>query len=180
MSTGNPNQGREVFEAKYCTSCHSVDGSADKEGPDFLATDLERSVTQIAGLMWNHGPLMREHMNTEQVEWPEFEGHEMADLIAYLYFLGFWDEPGDAYLGELVTVDKRCTNCHEPDGSGAALDFAAIDQPGSLIDLATLMWNHATEMEDLVLTRNMEWPELSKKETQDLYAFLSAHKKEDQ
>ena len=175
MSTGDPNEGRQTFDAKHCTACHTVDGSDDKVGPDFLATDLERSVTQIAGLMWNHGPLMREYMATEKVEWPEFSGNEMADLIAYLYFLGFWDEPGNESAGAAVMVDKGCTSCHKPDETSDAPDLASIAKPASLVDLASLMWNHAAEMEDLVLTRNMEWPELSKKEIQDLYAFLNAH-----
>jgi hypothetical protein len=34
--------------------------------------------------MWNHGPTMRDALEARGLEWPEFEGNEMADLIAYL------------------------------------------------------------------------------------------------
>jgi cytochrome c551/c552 len=172
MAPGNPNRGQEVFQEKHCTACHSIDRPQDTVGPDFQNIDMKRSVTQIAGLMWNHGPLMSDYMTTAGIEWPIFSGNEMADLIAYLYFLGFQDAPGDAGAGRLVLENKSCLACHDPDGSGDGSELTSIRWSGSLVGLTSLMWNHASEMEDLLLTRNMEWPELSRKEMQDLFTYL--------
>lgn len=179
IAPGNPVDGRNVFEAKHCSACHTVDGSSAKIGPDFRETDLNSSVTEIAGMMWNHGPLMRKHMAAEQVDWPEFFGNEMADLIAYLYFLEFQAEPGDPTAGKSVSIDKGCSTCHRDAATAPAPGFESITHPNSLVGLATLMWNHAADMEDVVLTRNMKWPELDATETRDLYAFLKTHAKED-
>lgn len=177
MSPGNPSRGKTVFQTKKCTVCHSVDGGAGKIGPDFHARDLRRSITQIASLMWNHAPLMNEYMKTERVEWPVFSGPDMADLIAYLYFLGFQDEPGDAHAGRAVFEEKRCANCHEAGDPKTGPNLATIRRPASVIGLAALMWNHASRMEDLLLARNLTWPQLNGGEMQNLFAYLHTHMK---
>jgi hypothetical protein len=35
-----------------------------------------------------------------------------------------------------------------------------------------LMWNHATDMEDLFIAQNKEWPQLETKDMRDIYAYL--------
>ncbi|MEE9171090.1 MAG: c-type cytochrome [bacterium] len=171
MSPGNPVRGEAVFGEKSCQNCHSVDEKEEKVGPNLSEIDLKKSVTEIAGLMWNHSPTMIGYMNEESIEWPQFEGREMADLIAYLYFLGFEDTPGDLRLGEEVFIDKGCAGCHE-EGGGLGPDLAILRRFGSPIRMIQLMWNHAPKMEDLLLSQNEEWPKLTTKEMQDLYAYL--------
>jgi hypothetical protein len=36
------------------------------------------------------------------------------------------------------------------------------------------MWNHASQMEDLLLIQNNKWPQLTTKEMQDLFAYISS------
>lgn len=177
MTPGNPNRGREVFAAKKCTVCHSTSGEKGKLGPDFHSRDLQRSITQIASLMWNHAPMMHEHMKSERLAWPVFKGSEMADLIAYLYFLGFQDEPGNARVGRSIFEEKRCVSCHESSDKAAGPDLTHIQRPGSVIGLAALMWNHAAEMEDLLLARNLAWPQMDGNGMNNLYAYLHTHMK---
>jgi cytochrome c551/c552 len=172
MSPGDPSKGKVIFKEKKCHTCHSVDGGNEKMGPNLSEIDLKKSVTEIAGLMWNHSPAMTDFMKEEFIEWPLFEGKEMADLIAFLYFLGFEDQPGNPESGEDLLSDKGCASCHEVGGKGIGPDFATIKQFGSPIRMIQLMWNHAPKMEDLLLTKNEEWPQLSTKEMQDLYAYL--------
>jgi cytochrome c2 len=179
MSPGNPEEGSRLFETKHCSACHTFGTEPGKLGPDFQPRDLNRSVTEIAGLMWNHGPVMNEFMSSEDVDWPVFEGTEMADLISYLYFLGFQAPPGDTEAGQTVARERQCTVCHKSDGTGPAPDFSSISRPKSLVGLAALMWNHAADMEDLILSRNMDWPQLNEEDTRDLYAFLGGASRED-
>jgi cytochrome c2 len=172
MAPGDPNQGQNVFVYKGCIDCHSAQSTHALAGPDFGSIDLQRSVTDIAGVMWNHSPMMIEHTGREGMDWPVFEGNEMADVIAYLYFLGFQDPPGDAERGARVFEGKGCAFCHEIGGGGPATDLTTLGDLGTPVRLAQRMWNHAEEMEDLVLSKNREWPSLSRQDMMDLYAFL--------
>jgi cytochrome c551/c552 len=169
MSAGNPNRGREIFQEKGCKSCHAP---AAGIGPDLSASTARKSVSEIAALMWNHGPEMAEFVDAEGMEWPEFAGTDMADLIAYIYFLGFEDPPGDAAEGREVLERRGCVACHRDDAEGIAPPFDSIGRLRSSISMIRLMWNHAPSMEEKLLIRNEEWPKLSKKDMQDVYAYL--------
>lgn len=172
MSPGNPTQGKIVFKNKGCQNCHLVEGKEERLGPNLSEINLKKSVTEIAGLMWNHSPVMIDYMRERSIELPKFERNEMADLIAYLYFLGFEDKPGDPQKGEEVFADKGCGGCHEEGGGGVGPDLATQKRFRSPIQLIQLMWNHAPKMEDLLLTQNQEWPRLTTQEMRNLYAYL--------
>ena len=172
MSPGNPSKGKLVFKKKGCISCHIVEDNEKKPGPDLTELNLNKSVTEIAAQMWNHSPTMIEYMKEKAIEYPDFEGNEMADLIAYLYFLGFEDKPGDVDEGELVFVDKGCADCHEGGNENVGPDLSNLKSFNSRIKILQRMWNHGSRMEDLLIIQNDEWPELSIKEMQDLFAYL--------
>ncbi len=172
MSPGDPNKGREVFKVKSCGNCHLVEGKAKKIGPNLSKIQLKKGVTEVASLMWNHGPVMMERMKKESVEWPRFDANEMADLIAYLYFLGFEDKPGDPSRGEKVFQQNGCTDCHKSGGGGKAPDLSTATPFDSPVQMIQLMWNHATEMEDLFIAHNKEWPQLETADMCDIYAYL--------
>lgn len=172
MSPGDPSKGRVVFEEKHCNKCHLVEGKARIIGPSLSGIKLKKGVTEIASLMWNHGQVMIEYMKKENIAWPHFEGNEMADLIAYLYFLGFEDKPGSEQRGEQIFRGKGCITCHQRGGKGKGPDMASIKQIDTPIRMIQLMWNHAGEMEDLLIMQNRKWPTLSTNEMRDLYAYL--------
>lgn len=172
MSPGNPVNGKILFKAKKCINCHSPKGEKGTAEMKLKGIDLKKSVAEIAGLMWNHSPLMLEYMKVKSISWPSFTKNEMADIIAYLYFLGFEDGPGDPLKGENIFAQKGCIRCHESGGKGEAPDLAVMKKFGSPIRMMQLMWNHAPKMEDLILSLNEEWPKLTKTEMQDIYAYL--------
>jgi cytochrome c551/c552 len=172
MSPGNPSKGKLVFTKKGCINCHQLKSTKGKTAPILSELKLNRSVTEIAALMWNHSPTMLSFMQEESIEYPLFDGNEMADLIAYLYFLGFEDPPGDSDEGELVFVDKGCASCHEEENKGIGPDLSDLKSMKSRIMILQRMWNHASQMEDLLLIRNNQWPELTAKEMQDLSEYL--------
>ena len=174
MSPGNPSKGKFVFNKKGCFNCHQSNGDDRTFGPNLTNLKLNESVTEIAAKMWNHSPSMIEYMKEESVEYPQFDGNEMADLIAYLYFGGFEDPPGNPVEGELIYADKGCANCHEEGDQGIAPDLSNTKTFSSRIKILQRMWNHASRMEDLLLIQNNEWPELTTKEMQDLFAYISS------
>ena len=174
MPPGNPAQGLNTLREKNCLACHAIDGRGSAIGPDFGQTQWNMSVTEIAALMWNHGSQMAQMMEQKGIGWPMFSGPEMADLIAYLYFLGFEDQAGDEKAGERLFGEKGCSYCHTPTGPGPGIapDLANLKALSSPADMAPVMWNHAPVMEEKVAERIINWPKLSGAELRDLYAFL--------
>jgi cytochrome c551/c552 len=170
---GDPRKGEDVFASKGCGDCH-VTGDEKRKiiAPNLSRIELRESVTETASLMWNHGPMMLQNMKDRSIDWPRFEGNEMADLIAYLYFLDFADKPGDAKQGEGVFTARGCVNCHGQKGSGKGPDLATITHFDSPIRMIQLMWNHAQTMEDMLITQNKHWPELTGSEMRNLYAYI--------
>lgn len=174
MTPGNPRRGKELVRSKGCLTCHSVNGVGGSLGPDFARLRWDFSVTEIAGLMWNHGSEMALRMKQKKIQWPRFKDGEMADLIAYLYFLGFQDLPGDAARGRKILETKGCFSCHRP-GAGAAAGAPALSRVtnvASVADMIRIMWNHTPVMEKKVTEKVLNWPELTREDMRHLYAYL--------
>ncbi|HLG18025.1 MAG TPA: c-type cytochrome [Blastocatellia bacterium] len=173
MLPGSPVSGRRLFAQKGCINCHSINGKGGKVGPDLARKDFYKSVTEIAGAMWNHDPQMWGKMQQSGRGRPAFNGNEMADVIAYLYFIRYVDRPGDAANGKRIFEQKGCAECHSlgqgtkigPDLSGSA----SLDSPMSL---TTAMWNHAPAMEQLVQEKGLPWPKFEGDEMRDLVEYL--------
>ncbi len=179
MTPGNPNKGEKIFKQKGCIKCHSVDGEKTKKlGPSLKKLKLHSSVAEIGATMWNHAESMRHLMGKKKMDWPLFKGAEMADLISYLYFLDFQDEPGDAFKGKSAFEEKRCANCHSSD-DGVGPNLSKGLKLKSPVQMITKMWNHSAGMEDQILTYNEYWPKLSSEDIRNIYTFLTnSYKKE--
>jgi len=175
MTPGNPTKGKMVFKEKKCFKCHSINNAGENKkylGPPLKKVRLNKSVTEIAALMWNHAPSMFKFMKKNKISWPKFKGSEMADLIAFLYFLNFQNQKGDPVNGEKVFRGKSCANCHYS-GSKIAPDLQKRIKLSSPVELIQKMWNHGAKMEDKILTFNLQWPHLTEKEMVDLYSYLN-------
>lgn len=170
MSPGNPKSGAALFQEKGCTNCHATQPGQASAGTWLGDMDLHQSVTNIAGAMWNHGNLMWESMKEKEVKWPTFEGSEMADIIAYLYFFDYQSHPlGDTKEGMRVFQTKACATCHGPRQEYAFGHTIFLATP---TDLVRTMWNHVPYMRELVVTKNIEWPKLTEEDLRNLYAYL--------
>jgi mono/diheme cytochrome c family protein len=174
LSPGNPNQGRAVFAAKGCSSCHAVRGRGGSEGPDLSQSSLHRSAEASAGIMWNHALTMIARMREKGVAWPSFTTTELADLIAYLYFLPFADPPGDAQLGEQAFKTRSCADCHSDDAASThpGPDLLQSEVTKSSPSLVAAMWNHAPFMKQAILGEGRPWPELTGDDLRNLLAYL--------
>lgn len=78
---GRAAAGSRVFAAKNCTVCHN---DAASGAPHLPAPGREFSGASMISVLWRHGPRMLDLMKTKSLEWPRFDGPQMADLIAYL------------------------------------------------------------------------------------------------
>lgn len=173
VAPGNPNRGGELFRSRGCPLCHGQDARGG-QGPDLTRADLHRSAEAIAGTMWNHAPEMRDAMRARGLAWPRFTTAELADLVAYLYFLPFADPPGDAGRGRRVFASRSCSECH---GGGESPhegpDLAGSGVTASPADFVSALWNHAPLMKEAILGEGRPWPELTGDDLRDLLAYLA-------
>jgi len=174
VKAGNPQQGRRLMERKGCLNCHALDGQGGTIASDFSTLEFDKGVTEMAGLMWNHGAEMISAMKKTGVVWPRFTDDEMADLIAFLYYIDYNRTNGDQLRGWRVFQAKKCSGCHSEDAEASTGPrIAQLKQLTSPAQMAQIMWNHGPKMETAMEKQGVEWPTFDASEMADLYAFLT-------
>jgi mono/diheme cytochrome c family protein len=173
---GDLREGWKLFTIKGCIRCHAIQGQGGKVGPDLSQQRLPQTPSGLAGLLWNHGPRMWAKMRELEIPVPTFSGTEMADVVAYLYFVGFFDPPADPARGRAVFTSKGCGSCHAISGEGGTVgpDLARSEAVLSAVEAARLMWNHAPFMETRMKERGIPWPLFEGNEMADLLAYLTS------
>jgi cytochrome c2 len=179
----DPHRGWALFREKGCISCHSVQGVGGNLGPDLESVrPLPRTLTQMAGRMWNHSPEMWAAMKAKGIERPTFEGREMADLIAFLYSVRYFDLGGSPIIGQELFAERKCSQCHGQDARGGAIG-PSLRKPGRFltpVNLAQALWSHGPRMYAKAETLGLGWPTLSEGDLSHLLAFLNSPPAKDQ
>lgn len=170
---GRAEGGRVIFLEKRCNECHSVQGVGGRLAPDLAEWGRQWGLTEFAAAMWNKEPAMSALLAEREMSMPQIGGVEMADLVAYLYSIEYFAEPGDTEVGEQRLAEKDCLYCHALRGEGGstASDLSllrGLDSPAAVI---ASMWNHALLMKG---GEETAWPRLSPEEMADITAFLQA------
>ena len=114
----DPAKGSRLFANKGCARCHALKGEGGKIGPDFGRVDLGNTPLEMVAKLWNHIPSMNVGMERVKMIKPNLTGQEFTEISAYLYFLKFFDEPGDATRGRSIFHEKGCGTCHLLSGKG--------------------------------------------------------------
>ena len=166
---GSPRAGREIF-ARQCATCHRPGGGA----PDLSSRgrELIGSVSVVAGLMWNHSQGMSAEFARRAIPRVSFSGQEMADVIAYLYFINYARVQARPDRGGVLFV-QTCSTCHSL-GRGTTIgpDLNAVSGLDEPLAIIAAMWNHAPKMEGEFRQRRLQWSEFGPGEAADLVAFL--------
>jgi cytochrome c2 len=169
----DPEQGGLLFRQKRCTACHGPSGRGTSHGPDLRTAIQQLRASEIAGELWNHSPVMSDSLRERGVVFPEFTGTELADVIAYLYYLRFDETAGSVGAGRALFADKGCSQCHALEGTPSIgpnlAESAAVSTP---MGLATAMWNHAPSMYQRTQEAGISWPLFQGDEMRDLAAYL--------
>jgi len=177
---GSPRRGHELFAQKRCTVCHAVAGVGGKSGPDLgRGRDFVGSISAIAGLMWNHSEAMTEEFARRGIPRVTFSGQEMADILAYLYFVNYANVRGTPDRGGMLFV-KKCSPCHTlGGGKRVGPDLTVVPKLDEPIAIVAAMWDHGSKMDAELRSRNLPWPRLELGEAADLTAFLLARRSAD-
>ena len=172
----SPERGWQLFQAKSCISCHSVNGVGGKRGPSLSPRRrLPLSVGRFTAVMWNHSPEMAAAMAAWKVPRPSFDDRQMADLVAFLSSLRYLEPTGSPLIGETVFAERGCDHCHgslaEGNRRGPALRGASRSY--TTIALATGLWRHGPQMRERAQTENVPWPTLAESDIGNMLSFLS-------
>ncbi len=178
LRPADPAVGKTLFQAKGCAQCHGLPGQearGGKVGPELTGQRMPRTVSQFAGLMWNHAPRMAERMAARGMKPPRFSDKEMADLISYLYSARYFEQSGNANEGKKVFANKGCAGCHsvEADTSGGGPSLTAWRGQVSSARLAAALWNHGPAMLEHMQQAKVEWPTFRPEEMENLMTFLN-------
>lgn len=124
--------------------------------------------------MWNHGPAIWQKMAEMHIPFPTLTDQEMANLVAFLYSLPYFDEPGSSSRGRGVFERKGCAACHGAAGRGGAGGPDLTKTLGAVppIAIAAAMWNHGYAMEQVARARGVPWPDLDGRDLADIVALL--------
>jgi cytochrome c len=177
----DPERGRKLFETKSCVRCHSYQGEGGRAGPDLgPQKELPPTLVGFAGIMWNHSPAMWREMKAQDIPRPSFQGREMADVIAFLYSLHYFEPAGQPQQGKQLFEWRGCSHCHgtraEGGRQGPPLRRSGVTM--TTINLATGLWVHGPEMYRRTQQLKVPWPVLSETDVGHLVAFLNASPEE--
>ena len=173
---GRATKGRVLFAQKRCIECHPVGGQGGTLGPDLAKLGLHRSLGQFVAAMWNKAPAMMEAMKARAIPVPQLKPEEMADIVAYLYSVSYFAQPGDPREGAVVAAKKGCLVCHGLHGEGGKVagDLArarGMDSPAAVL---SALWNHSFIREPGTERGKAPWAEIRPDEMADLATFLQS------
>lgn len=174
---GDPARGHELFASKGCIRCHAVGGVGGKIGPDLAAASDLTGPMEWTQALWNHASGMRQAAEREGIAWPEFQGHELRDLYAYVRQNSSRGSvsPGDPARGWQVFQQKSCTGCHsirtadQLEGPNLGPERQL---PETFTGLGGAMVSHSPQMEKAMARQGISRPQLSAQEMTDIFAFL--------
>jgi len=177
---GDAVKGRQLFESKGCSSCHTLGGNGKSVGPDLQHLDAETPIVW-AQRMWNHGQAMASFMKEKKVQWPTFRNGEMLDLLAFLQRQSSGQRheagllPATPSKGKILFVQKGCSSCHSVNGDsgkrGPDLGPGREATP-SIVEFAGQMWNHSPQMMAQMEKNGIARPQFEEREMADLIAYL--------
>jgi mono/diheme cytochrome c family protein len=173
---GRPEVGRLAFAQKNCIQCHQVGGAGGTVGPDLVEKAVRRSPLEFAAAIWNKAPGMTKAMQERGITVPTLRPEEMADIVAYLYSVRYFAEPGSLSRGWALMVQKGCLTCHGVFGERgkSASDLAKSKNVESPAAVLASLWNHTLVTAPAPGGGRSPWPEFKPQEMADLATLLQA------
>ncbi len=179
---GNPDRGKALLEEQHCIDCHAIQGKGGEDGPDLSQEARYINPVIWAQVMWNHARHMEKMTKERGFPWPQLQGADMVDLIAYIRSVAPPQKtyvdllPAEPEIGKTLFSTKGCGDCHAIHGKGGQigpdLGGRKTALPRTLSQFAQRMWNHAPDMWEIMKEKKIERAEFSEREMADLIAYL--------
>jgi mono/diheme cytochrome c family protein len=114
-------------------------------------------------------------MASQNIKVPQLTPEDMADLVAYLYSVGYFAGGGSIPRGWVVATNKGCLNCHGAYGERGkpASDLTRAKRLDSSAAVVAALWNHAV-VTPTVAGKQVPWPTIQPKEMADLVTLLQS------
>ena len=175
---GDARRGGEAYARLQCASCHSLGKQGGTIGKPLDRYSGYTSSTALAQSMWNAGPTMQAAQVRTGTPIPQFSGHDMADIQAYIRTEGqrlghdvTLQPLPNPTKGALVYQSKGCGTCH--DGARRiAPDLARSTLSKTASEITGLLWNHSYAMSARMGAQGIRFPQFSDTEMADLIAHL--------
>lgn len=173
----DPKRGWSLFQKKGCINCHAIQGEGGTTAPDLgTGRPLAPTLTQVAAQMWDHSPAMWAQMKAKGIERPTFAGQEMADLIAFLYSVHYFQMAGSPLVGRELFTSHACSRCHGEEGQGGELGprLRGTGKFLTPVTFAKALWAHGPRMYQRAQQLGVTWPDLKESDLGHLLAFLNS------
>ena len=101
----------------------------------------------------------------------------MADLLAFLASLRYFEPTGSPQVGERVFAVRGCAACHgtKAEGTNLGPPLKAGAEAYTAVTFTTGLWRHGPGMMKRSEETNMPWPTLQPGDVGELVSFLNAH-----
>jgi len=154
--------------------CHAIGGYGGTAAQDLARIVSKENFYGIAQMIWNHVPKMSEKYQEEKIRWPLISPDEMSRLMPFLYFLNFFDKPGDPEEGEKVLFREKCVTCHRV-GKVGIVKVKPLDefrQYRSPVFFVTRFWNTGKEVGELMRAQGLRLFEFRENDLMDTIAYI--------
>jgi mono/diheme cytochrome c family protein len=147
-------RGKQVFESKRCTDCHSLSATPTGRGPSVQDWAHMDDPVVLVYQLWNHASSMKRTFARNKIEWKTLTGRDLVDLTAYVQNVQDLVPNQQFSLPAPETgkplFDANCGVCHRDDNS-----LAMNLHNRTWMDIGAGIWNHSQKM----LTVRMAGPD---------------------
>ena len=174
LSLRIPRKGPGSLSAKGASNAMPLREKVERSDRTLGRVDLGNTLLDLASKLLNHIPPMIQGMERMRMTKPNLTGEEITDISAYLYFLKFFDEPGNATRGQYLFKEKGCINCHPLTGKGKEGEPGLDQFPQNIspVYLSEMIWNHGPVMIAQMVKLGMKWPSFEGTEMMDLLEYI--------
>jgi len=175
LNPPDPERGGRLYRTRRCVHCHGARADGGAAGPSLLDASRRKHLGAMAGSLWNHAFAMEREMAAQGISLPRFKGQDMADILGYIYFIGFTGTTGgSAERGRALFAQRGCVQCHSVAGTGLAPGppLKRLAELPSPVALVAAMWNHVPQMRRWMEVQALAWPQFRDREIKDIWLYV--------
>ena len=175
---GAASASENVFAQRNCARCHGLNGNGRVPGaPSVADMQLDGSLLDFGGRLWNHGPAMVKKSEQLNIALPRLEAKDIATLLSFVtaYRSANKDRTtvGDPSRGEIAWKGLKCASCHSLEGNPKKLGNSLVPYKNlSPVQMIQAMWKHSPEMSKALSENGINAPRITGSQMVDILAYI--------